>query len=157
QARTGAVPARTLGVRLRPPRVASRFGVPLESREVFAELIALVQTLPSGFSFGCHFHVASNVFGVEPWWQLYESVLRWGKSIESSSGTPVEILDIGGGWFPNDFDDELARRLTDAVARAVTTLPSLKTFVFEPGRALVQPAMAVVTRLLEVRRSTSGV
>src|SRR5262249_33034012 len=53
--------------------------------------------------------------------------------------------------------DDFARRLTDAVSRAAAMLSSLNTFVFEPGRALVQPAMALVTQLLEVRRSTSGV
>src|SRR6185369_13415067 len=144
--------AEIIGVRLRGPQTISRFGIPVASHEVFAEMIDLLRALPPGLRLGCHFHIASNFFGVEQWWRLYESSLRCAKAIEACADRAVECVDIGGGWFPEDFAGELVPKLGDAVHQARKALPGLREFVLEPGKAMVQHAMAVAVRVLEVRR-----
>ncbi|MFJ2990628.1 hypothetical protein ACIPF8_22425 [Collimonas sp. NPDC087041] len=144
--------AEIIGVRLRGPQLISRFGIPVVSREIFYDMIGLLRALPRHFRIGCHFHIASSNFGIGQWWRLYDSSLRCAKAIESCTDRAVECVDIGGGWFPDDFENDLMPKLGDAIRQAREALPSLRTFVLEPGRAMVQHSMAVAMRVLEVRK-----
>jgi diaminopimelate decarboxylase len=148
-------PAHVLGVRLRAPHIESRFGTSVSSPTEFAHLVACVSRIPEETSFGCHFHFPSSAVGVEQWWSLYHSMLRWGLALESSSGKPVRWLDVGGGWFPDDFYSEFSERLGEAVSSAKRMLRGLTHLVLEPGKALVQPAMALAVRVLDVRRPSA--
>jgi diaminopimelate decarboxylase len=147
------MPARIVGVRLTPVSVWSRFGISLTSYDVFRHVVSLVSALPSACALGIHFHMASSVVGVEQWWQLYDATLRQCQAIEMASGKAVECLDVGGGWFPDDFSDGFPARLRQGIATARQMLPELGQFILEPGKALLQPAMALAVRVLEVRRS----
>jgi diaminopimelate decarboxylase len=149
--------ARFVGVRLRLPGVRSRFGVTPTPIAVFQRLVSSVETLPQECSFGIHFHVASSTVGVENWFRLYEGVLAWAATIEELSGVRVRCLDLGGGWFPDDWWDTLIPRLDIIVHRACKMLDSLEEVILEPGKALSQSCMAVVTRVLEVRRSARDI
>jgi len=91
---------------------------------------------------------------VRQWWQLYESMLTWCRSIERLSQRSIECLDLGGGWFPDDWHHKSPDKLEKAIDRAVNCLPNLKEIVSEPGKALAQPTMALAARLLEVGKST---
>jgi diaminopimelate decarboxylase len=137
------------GVRLRTPTVGSRFGIPVDTPEALKALVEAVETLPRDSAFGVHFHMASSNVGVRQWWHLYESMLRWCASVEKLSGRPVELLDLGGGWFPDDWHTESGDEFATAVARATAVLPNVREIVSEPGKALAQPSMAVAMRLLE--------
>ncbi len=144
--------AKFIGVRLRGPHLISRFGIPVASHKIFSEMIELLRMLPRAVRLGCHFHIANSFFGVEQWWRLYDSSLRCAQAIESCTDRAVQCVDIGGGWFPDDFENDLVPRLGDAVQQARAALPHLREFVLEPGKAMVQHAMAVAVRVLEVRR-----
>jgi diaminopimelate decarboxylase len=137
------------GVRLRTPTVGSRFGIPVDTPDALKALVEAVETLPRESTFGVHFHMASSNVGVRQWWHLYESMLRWAASVEKLSGRRVELLDLGGGWFPDDWHTESADQFATAVARAKAALPNVREIVSEPGKALAQPSMAVAMRLLE--------
>ncbi len=150
--RNGVRLARIIGVRLRPPQVASRFGISVSDHKGFEQLACLISSLPAEHSLGIHFHVASSTIGVDNWWHLFESMLGWCKVIETAIGKKVECLDVGGGWFPEDWASELEPKLESAVSRALQALPQLREFILEPGRALAQPSMALAVRVLEVRR-----
>lgn len=149
-AERGELSAKTFGVRLRTPHIASRFGIPVDSPEAFEKLVESVGLLPADSAFGIHFHMASSNVGVAQWWHLYESMLRWCRSVESLTGRAVETLDVGGGWFPDDWHEDSGERFRAAVARAREHLPNLKEIVSEPGKAMAQPSMALAMRLLEV-------
>ncbi|HLL77381.1 MAG TPA: ATP-grasp domain-containing protein [Pyrinomonadaceae bacterium] len=137
------------GVRLRTPTVGSRFGIPVDTPDALKALVGAVETLPKQSAFGVHFHMASSNVGVRQWWHLYESMLRWCASVENLSGRKIELLDLGGGWFPDDWHTESADEFATAVARAKAVLPNVREIVSEPGKALAQPSMAVAMRLLE--------
>ena len=145
----GEIKSSVFGVRLRTPTVGSRFGIPVDTPDALKALVGAVETLPRDAAFGVHFHMASSNVGVRHWWHLYESMLRWSASVEKLSGRRVELLDLGGGWFPDDWHTESADEFAGAVARAKAVLPDVREIVSEPGKALAQPSMAVAMRLLE--------
>lgn len=89
--------------------------------------------------------------GIQKWWYIYDSFLGWAKAIENATGRQIECLDIGGGWFPDDADRVLRPKLQQAVSRAIETLPHLREFCLEPGKALTQSVMALAIRVLEIR------
>jgi diaminopimelate decarboxylase len=94
--------------------------------------------------------MASSNIGTAGWDHLLESMIGWCQSIEQLSGRNVEILDLGGGWWPDDWhegDDRLSR----AVARVREALPHVRQIVSEPGKAMAQPSMALAMRILEIQ------
>ena len=146
-----------LGVRLRTPNVVSRFGIPIDTPEVFQKLIEAIQRIPRKYKFAVHFHMASSNVGVGHWWHLFESILRWCGSIEALSGRLIEILDVGGGWFPEDLQKDSAGNFRRAITLIPDFLPHVREIISEPGKALAQPSMAVAMQILELRNSENSV
>ncbi|MDQ3907398.1 MAG: ATP-grasp domain-containing protein [Acidobacteriota bacterium] len=152
----GEMRSKIVGVRLRTPNVPSRFGIPVDTPAALNTLVEAVEQLPRECSFGVHFHMASSNIGVRQWWHLYESMLRWCRSIETLSGRRVECLDVGGGWFPDDWHTESSDQFAAAVSRARKFLPAVEQVISEPGKAMAQPSMALAMRLLEFEESGKG-
>ena len=147
---------RVLGVRLRPPRPASRFGVAAERPADVAALARVLACVPAGTDLGVHMHVASSDVGIGSWFGLCQWAIMRAAAIQQASGVAVRWLDLGGGWHPDDFVDHLAPALPEILVTANTHLGELKTVVLEPGRALVQPTMALLTQVLDVRDTGRG-
>lgn len=137
------------GIRLRTPNVASRFGIPVSTPEALKTLVGLIETLPRDCLFGVHFHMASSNIGVQQWWHLYESMLRWCRSIETLTRRQIKTLDVGGGWFPDDWHGDADDQFASAINRARNFLPHVEQIISEPGKAIAQPSMAVAMRVLE--------
>jgi diaminopimelate decarboxylase len=100
--------------------------------------------------------MASSNVGVRHWWHLYESMLRWCGSIEALTGRLVEVLDIGGGWFPEDIAKNNAEQYRKAVAMIPEFLSGVRQVISEPGKALAQPSMALAMQILEIRKPGAG-
>ncbi|HEX8138168.1 MAG TPA: ATP-grasp domain-containing protein [Pyrinomonadaceae bacterium] len=149
----GELKSKIVGVRLRTPTISSRFGIPIDSPATLKALVEAVETLPRDSAFGIHFHMASSNVGVRQWWHLYESMLRWAHSVEALTGREIEYLDVGGGWFPDDWHVEDEDQFAGAIARARTVLRHVRQIISEPGKALAQPSMALAMRLLELGES----
>jgi diaminopimelate decarboxylase len=149
--------AKIVGVRLRTPNIPSRFGIPVDTPEVFRDLIEAIKLLPRDTQFGIHFHMASSNVGIHQWWHLFESMLRWCSSIEALSGRLVECLDIGGGWFPDDWHEGADDPFKRAVSSVREYLPHVKEIVSEPGKALAQPSMGLAMRILEIQEFSNGI
>ena len=147
----GEMASKHVGVRIRTPNVVSRFGIPLDSPGTFAKLVEAVQRLPSNSAFGVHFHMASSNIGVAQWWHLFESMLKWCRSIEKLAGRTIGILDMGGGWFPDDWHATDDSRFARAVETVKAMLPGVRQIVSEPGKAMAQPSMALAMRILEIQ------
>jgi diaminopimelate decarboxylase len=145
------VETEVLGIRLRTPNIRSRFGISIDTPEAFEQLVESIKKIPEKCRFGIHFHMASSNIGVRQWWHLFESMLRWCSSIEALSGRLVEILDMGGGWFPEDIQKLSGEKFHKAVKLIPEFLPHVKQIFSEPGKALAQPSMAVAMQILEIR------
>lgn len=145
--------AQTVGVRLRPPMIESRFGIPVDDLDDLRALIEAIRDLPATCSFGLHFHIPRSVVGEKQWWQVYTSILKWSQAIETVSDKPIECLDLGGGWFPDDLGPQVQSLIESAVAEAEQCLHHVRSLIVEPGRALAQPSMALISRVLDVRRT----
>jgi diaminopimelate decarboxylase len=148
---SGALTARYIGPRLRPPSVASRFGVQLGDFGMFSGLVEALRRLPPGAPVGLHVHWASSEAGHETWFAAIEATLEWGRCLQDLSGRAIGCVDLGGGWQPDDFDTAFLPRLPELVARCHAELDELEVIVLEPGRALVQPLAVVETTVLELR------
>ncbi len=146
---TGNIKTGIVGVRLRTPAITSRFGIPVDSPEMFQGLLNAIRKLPRECSFGIHFHMASSNVGIKQWQNLFESVLRWCASIEALAGRRIECLDVGGGWFPDDWQENFEGHFMSAVEKTKEFLPHITQIISEPGKALAQPSMALAMRILE--------
>jgi diaminopimelate decarboxylase len=147
----GDMASKHVGIRIRTPNVTSRFGIPLDSPDTFAKLVEAVGRLPADTAFGIHFHMASSTIGVAGWWHLFESMLKWCRSIEKLSGRTIEILDMGGGWFPDDWHSDDESKFAKAVETVKALLPGVRQIASEPGKAMAQPSMALAMRILEIQ------
>ncbi|UZK66670.1 ATP-grasp domain-containing protein [Sphingomonas sp. M1-B02] len=147
----GEMSARHIGIRIRTPNITSRFGIPLDSPTTFAKLIEAVKRLPTDSKFGVHFHMASSHVGVAQWWHLFESMLRWCRSIERLSGRTIEMLDMGGGWYPDDWHADETSKIAHAAELVRAMLPAVRQIASEPGKAMAQPSMALAMRVLEIQ------
>jgi diaminopimelate decarboxylase len=65
----------------------------------------------------------------------------------------IEILDVGGGWFPEDLQKNAGEKFRRAIAMIPDFLPNVKQIFSEPGKALAQPSMAVAMQILEIRNA----
>jgi diaminopimelate decarboxylase len=147
----GEMGSKHVGIRIRTPNVVSRFGIPLDSPGTFAKLVEAAGRLPTDTAFGVHFHMASSNIGVAQWWHLFESMMRWCRSIEKLTGRAIEILDMGGGWFPDDWHADADSKFAHAVETVKAMLPAVRQIVSEPGKAMAQPSMALAMRILEIQ------
>ena len=154
--KSGELKSKIVGVRLRTPQVASRFGIAIDSPKAFRSLVESIAELPTDTGFGVHFHMASSNIGVTAWWRLYDSMLRWCQSLEKLTGRTIEVLDIGGGWFPDDWHSQDHSDFAKAIRRAQTALPHVGQIISEPGKAMAQPSMALAMRVLEMQEDEDG-
>lgn len=142
-----------LGLRIRLPQLASRFGVAVDEFEEFERLVQAIRSVKGKVALGFHFHMASWAIGIQRWSESFQSVLTWCHSLEQLTQVKVEYLDLGGGFFPQDFKD-----LNFSVVQECTAqwLKNVKGIYFEPGRALTQDAEILVSRVLDIRHSAKG-
>ena len=152
----GEMSAKHIGVRIRTPNIVSRFGIPLDSPTTFGKLVAAVKRLSTDSAFGVHFHMASSHVGVAQWWHLFESMLRWCRAIERLTGRTIEMLDMGGGWYPDDWHKDETSKIADAVELVRAMLPGVRQIASEPGKAMAQPSMALAMRILEIQEHEEG-
>ena len=145
-----------LGIRLRTPSIHSRFGIAVDTPDTFETLIETIKRIPKQCKFAVHFHMASSNVGVGNWWHLFESILRWCGSIEALSGRMIEMMDVGGGWFPEDLQKDAGDKFRRAIDLIPEFLPNVRQIFSEPGKALAQPSMAVAMQILEIRGSAAG-
>ena len=145
-----------VGVRLRAPGTSSRFGVPVDDCLAMDKLIQLLNRAPSSFC-GLSFHYNSHWLGFKRWYRAVDSVLATAALIEERTSCAVRILDLGGGWFPDDWYSRFLPNLPSLEAKIGSLLPNVETLYLEPGKALAQPTHAFTARVLGIRRSETEV
>lgn len=154
--RTSRMPARTLGIRIRPPEEDSRFGIPMGDQDIFNNAVDLLRELPENTDLGLHFHIQSSRVGVNRWYELGQALIAWAEVLEECSGRTISTLNFGGGWAPHDFREHLPERLPSLLETATGHLEELTDIVLEPGKALARPSTALASRVVEIRKRSDG-
>jgi diaminopimelate decarboxylase len=93
---------------------------------------------------------------MERWEQMATAVIDFAATIERLSGRSLSLIDLGGGWTPDDFDTALEPALERLLAGARSRLAGEPTLLIEPGKALVEPALVVLARVVHVRAEQDG-
>jgi diaminopimelate decarboxylase len=127
----------------------NKFGIPID--EVRARC-AQTRGRPNVEIVGLHAHVGSQITNMEPLARAAKALVDLARQL-AIEGTAVEHLDIGGGLGVS-YDGSAvpgAREYADAV------LPILREsglhVVLEPGRHVIAPAGALLTRVVDVKDS----
>ena len=143
-----------VGVRIRPPRIPSRFGVPFDRLDELCSVIREERVRRLGVSF----HVRPEDYGEYDFRGLWETVLRFCAELERRSGAAIVAFDAGGGKRPAELDRMLREGVLETlISQAAHRLHHLRNVLLEPGQALAAPCEAVIATILEVRRSQGTV
>ncbi|MFN2385505.1 MAG: diaminopimelate decarboxylase [Thermoanaerobaculia bacterium] len=130
-------------------RKHNKFGVDIaRAREIFAKARSLSHVEMTGIQA----HIGSQILDLEPLAQSAGELARLALSL-SEDGFPIETLDIGGGLGIAP----AGSRAPGPEEYAAAVLPHLSALPFkiliEPGRAIVGPAGALITRVLYVKEN----
>ena len=126
-----------------------KFGVAIEqAREIYARIREEKYLQAAGISV----HIGSQITDMEPFRQAMLRVAELARQL-TADGHRIRYVDAGGGLgISYQGEDDFAARVP-AYARAVLApLRGLKVhLLLEPGRALVGPAGALLTRVLYIK------
>jgi ornithine decarboxylase len=127
--------------------LAGKFGATPEKA-----LGLLKEARKAGQRLGISFHVGSQTMKPAAYTEALQLV---GGILQSIPRTPVDIIDIGGG-FPSIYPDMIPPALADyrlAIERGFEGLPQPQNYEFwcEPGRALVAESCSVIVKV-ELRK-----
>ncbi len=143
-----------IGIRLRPPNVPSRFGVPPEELEELAGAVRDADRRDLGVSF----HVRPEDYGTYDFRTLTSAVVECARRVERHGGTRIVLFDVGGGKSPQQFDDAIREGDFAWLQQCVADrLPQVGAIFAEPGQALVTPCEAVIAPILELRRNAGAI
>ncbi|PPK63622.1 hypothetical protein V5P93_001978 [Actinokineospora auranticolor] len=144
-----------LGLRLSTIGVPTRFGIDL-SHPPTARAVAKALRTAGIRRIGLHFHHAASRIGAVAWLREFTDAISAAADLCARTGVRVRCVDLGGGWRPGTSRAELAGVLTRAVRVATRALGRPEQVLFEPGKVLAQPAMAVFSTVLDVRDGPDG-
>jgi diaminopimelate decarboxylase len=140
-----------VGLRLRPRLVTSRFGIDVTDFNAFECVVACLRRNGNGLRLGVHIHFGSDMCGPVRWYDLLEHAITLADALSQATGLAFSAVDVGGGWYADDYDQLFLPALPALQARVAKSLPSVSTVFLEPGKALASNTAWLVTRILEVR------
>jgi diaminopimelate decarboxylase len=125
----------------------NKFGIPID--EVRA-LCDRTRARPNVEIVGLHAHVGSQITSMEPLAHAARALVDLARAL-ALDATSIEHLDIGGGLGVS-YDGST---VPDATDYAAAVLPILRqsglAIVLEPGRHIIAPAGALLTRVVDVK------
>ena len=143
--------AEVIGFRFAAPGVTTRFGIAITEDTVRSEVATLLAASECP-EVGVSFHFSSQKLGWRGWWRAVAEVVAAASELQRLADRPITVVDLGGGWFPDDWYTVLLPGLPKLEATIVAALPQVRRVYLEPGRALAQSTFALVCRVLEIRR-----
>ena len=128
----------------------NKFGIPADEAE---QLYAFAARLPGVEIAGIDCHIGSQITRVEPYIEAAERLFDLVDRLEAR-GVALRHIDLGGG-LGIAYRDERAPSIEQLVgallACADRRAHGTKTLIFEPGRSIVGPAGALLTRVQYVK------
>lgn len=132
-----------------------KFGVPIQDAgKLYAEAARSKWLDVAGVSV----HIGSQIMNVEPFMASMQRVAEFAQQLQRD-GHNVRYVDAGGGLgisYSADSDFDFPQRAAQYAKALQAGLSGLKVhLLLEPGRTIVAPAGALLTRLLYVKRNGS--
>jgi diaminopimelate decarboxylase len=132
-----------------------KFGVPIaQARELCRRAATHKYTRVSGVSL----HIGSQISDVSPFHLAMERAVDLAQQL-TADGHKIRFIDAGGGLGISynsaaavDFSD-LAHRYAEALMTPLERLKNPPHLLLEPGRSIIAPAGALVTRVLYLKRN----
>jgi diaminopimelate decarboxylase len=104
---------------------------------------------------GIHIHVGSQITNLDPLRRAGETVVALARELRGA-GVPIEHIDLGGGLGVS-YDGS---PVPGAKAYADALLPVVRDsgfhLVLEPGRNIIAPAGAILSRVVDVKEQPGG-
>ncbi|MGM9514060.1 hypothetical protein ACS5PK_07385 [Roseateles sp. DB2] len=148
---TQSAARKSVGIRIRPSKVASRFGIDMADYHAYSATLDAIAMLGANGSFAAHMHLPADQIGPALWIDCFEELMNWAKTISQETDVPVSAIDIGGGWHSEDFVDVFLPLLMERVAPSVMKLGASVELIFEPGKAVSSNLAKFVANVIEVR------
>jgi diaminopimelate decarboxylase len=131
-----------------------KFGIPIEeARSLYADASEVKSLQIAGVSV----HIGSQITDVKPFAATMERVAELTRALRTD-GHSIKYIDAGGGLgiaYENHGVPGFAEQVSSYADALLTPLKGLKVhLLLEPGRSIVGPAGALITRLLY--RKTNG-
>ncbi|MCD6386084.1 diaminopimelate decarboxylase [Candidatus Sumerlaeota bacterium] len=128
----------------------NKFGIPWEESEEVAQEVASLEHLAL---VGLHSHIGSQITSPEAHILAMERLRILAKKLKSS-GIELKYINIGGGFSIQYVEKEKPYKLEKLAARIIPLVKELGCrLIMEPGRYIVGPAGALVTRVLFIKNA----
>ena len=125
----------------------NKFGIPIAD---VPALCARARSLAGVEVVGLHAHVGSQITNLEPLTRAARALVDLARAL-AAGGTAIEHLDIGGGLGVS-YDGSPVPEASDYAAAVLPVLrESGLAIVLEPGRQIMAPAGALLTRVVDVK------
>jgi diaminopimelate decarboxylase len=130
----------------------NKFGVSLEE----AHALCLKMRDRAGLEIvGLHTHVGSQIMDLEPLRRAASAIVGLARDL-AADGLEIEHLDLGGG-LGISYDGAVAPTPAEYAA---AVLPAVRdsgiSIILEPGRNIVGPAGALLTRVVDIKEQPGG-
>ena len=130
----------------------NKFGVPLDGVKA---LCARARAQAGIEIVGLHAHVGSQITDMDPLARAARALVGLAREL-AGEGTKIEHLDIGGGLGVS-YDGSPVPGIAEYAAAVLPVLrESGLAIVLEPGRHIMAPAGALLTRVVDVKEAGSG-
>ena len=131
---------------------ANKFGMPIDAVSEICRRFARAVGVEI---VGLHIHVGSQITDLEPLRRASEAIVALARSMREA-GVAIDHVDLGGG-LGISYDGS---PVPDAKAYAEALLPAVQgsglKLVLEPGRNIIAPAGALLSRVIDVKEQPGG-
>lgn len=122
----------------------SKFGMPIDNQRTQELIKRIINNKRTEFA-GIHSHIGSQVFEEESFFKAGELILKYAKRLSNQLNTPIEEVNLGGGFGVYYTEEDKPLKLDSFLKRYIafieTTIETigldLKTVSIEPGRSLI--------------------
>ncbi len=130
----------------------NKFGIPLDAARDIARRAAARDGLEV---VGLHIHVGSQITDLDPLRRAAQAIVTLARELRDD-GIAIDHLDLGGG-LGISYDGSA---VPDAADYAAALLPVVRdsglAIILEPGRSIVAPAGALLSRVVDVKDRPDG-
>ena len=131
---------------------ANKFGIALDAVKELAHRFAKA---PGIEIVGLHIHVGSQITNLEPLQSAAQAIVTLAREL-GDDGIAIDHLDLGGGLGVS-YDGGVVPSAQDYAAALIPIVrESGLAIILEPGRSIVAPAGALLTRVVDVKNRPGG-